>query len=352
MANKTNFTPDEWAKLLESPVMAALAITAAEPSGLWGLARESLSSGWALVEARSSGPNELIKAVATDFGAGEGYAAARDEIQARLSVSIQEALSGSKPAEARDKAIAALRDAAAIVDARVPAEAAAFKDWLKQIAQHTADASREGGFLGLGGVQVSEAEKATLDEIARALTGPEPSGPGATPMASGGASMPEADLPPLYLEDFAIGRVYTAGPVPISADDIKAYARQFDPQPFHTDEELARSTFFQGLAASGWHTASLTMRLVVQALPIAGGVIGGGVDELRWPKPLRPGDQLRLEAEIVEVRLLQSKPGQGLVRVQTTTFNREGEAVQIMVANLIVPRRSEDVRPPALGSAR
>jgi acyl dehydratase len=149
----------------------------------------------------------------------------------------------------------------------------------------------------------------------------------------------DAQSPRLYFEDFAVGQVYTAGPVRVSADDIKAYARQFDPQPFHTDEELAHSTFFHGLAASGWHTASLTMSLVVQALPIAGGVIGGGVDELRWPKPLRPGDELKLEAEIIEVRPSRSKPGQGLVRVRTTTLNRAGEAVQTMIANLIVPRR-------------
>jgi acyl dehydratase len=141
------------------------------------------------------------------------------------------------------------------------------------------------------------------------------------------------------LEDFAVGQVYMVGPVPVSADAIKAYARQFDPQPFHTDEELADSIFFQGLVASGWHTASLTMSLVVQALPIAGGVIGGGVDELRWPKPLRPGDELRLQGEIVEVRPSRSKPGQGLVRVRTTTLNRAGETVQTMIANLIVPRR-------------
>ena len=149
----------------------------------------------------------------------------------------------------------------------------------------------------------------------------------------------DAQSPRLYLEDFAVGQVYTAGPVPVSADAIKAYARQFDPQPFHTDEELARSTFFQGLAASGWHTASLTMSLVVQALPIGGGVIGGGVDELRWPKPLRPGDELRLEGEIVEVRPSRTKPNQGLVRVRTTTLNQDGQAVQTMIANLVVPRR-------------
>ena len=149
----------------------------------------------------------------------------------------------------------------------------------------------------------------------------------------------EARSPRLHFEDFAVGQVYTAGPVRVSADDIKAYARQFDPQPFHTDEASAHSTFFQGLVASGWHTASLTMSLVVQALPIAGGVIGGGVDELRWPKPLRSGDELRLEGEIIEVRPSRSKPGQGLVRVRTTTLNRAGEAVQTMIANLIVPRR-------------
>ena len=150
---------------------------------------------------------------------------------------------------------------------------------------------------------------------------------------------PEASSSPLYLEDFAPGQIYTAGPIAVSADAIKAYARQFDPQPFHTDETLAPSTFFQGLVASGWHTASLTMSLVVQALPIAGGVIGGGVDELRWPTPLRPGDELRLEGEIMEVRPSRTKPGQGLMRVRTTTLNREGQAVQTMIANLVVPRR-------------
>ena len=143
----------------------------------------------------------------------------------------------------------------------------------------------------------------------------------------------------LWLEDFRVGQVFRAGPVAVSADAITAYARQFDPQPFHTDADAARATFFGGLAASGWHTASLTMRLVVEALPIAGGVIGGGVDELRWPRPVRPDDELRLEAEVVEVRPSRSKPERGLVRVCTTTRNRAGEAVQTMIANLVVPRR-------------
>ena len=167
MANKTSFTPDEWTKLLESPMMAGIAITAAEPSGLWGLLKESFSGGRALLEAKTSGPNELIKAVATDFGTSEGRTAARDGVQTRLS--------GSKPAEVRDKAIAALR------------EAAAFKEWLKQIAQKTAEASTEGGFLGFGGVQVSEAEKATLAEIASALAGAPQPAQGAAAMGSAGA---------------------------------------------------------------------------------------------------------------------------------------------------------------------
>src|SRR5215207_7401119 len=179
MANKANFTPDEWTKLLESPMMAGMAITAAEPSGLWGLLKECLSSGWALLEAKTSGPNELIKAVATDFGTSEGRAAARDGVQARLS--------GSKPVEIRDKAIAALREAAAIVDAKAPGEAAAFRDWLKQIAQKTAEASTEGGFLGFGGVQVSEAEKATLVEIESALAGSAHSAPSAAATGTAGA---------------------------------------------------------------------------------------------------------------------------------------------------------------------
>src|SRR3954447_19489387 len=179
MADKTNFTPDEWTKLLESPMMAGIAITAAEPSGLWGLLKESFSGGWALLEAKTSGPTELIKAVAADFGTSEGRAAARDGVQARLS--------GSKPAEVRDKAIAALREVAAIVDAKAPDEAGAFKDWLRQIAQKTAEASTEGGFLGFGGVQASEAEKATLAEIASALAG---SAHSASSVAMGSAGVP------------------------------------------------------------------------------------------------------------------------------------------------------------------
>src|SRR4051812_50119792 len=118
----------------------------------------------------------------------------------------------------------------------------------------------------------------------------------ASPQGAG----PEGASSGLSLDVFPPDQIYTAGPIPVSPDAIKAYARQFDPQPFHTDEALARSTFFRGLAASGWHTASLTMSLVVQALPIAGGVIGGGGGGVRWPKPLRPGGGPRAGGGVME----------------------------------------------------
>jgi hypothetical protein len=161
VANKASFTPNEWTTLLESVMMAGMAVTVAEPSGLWGLMKEGLASGWALLEAKNSGANELIKAVAADFGTSEGRTAARDGIQAKLS--------GNKLPEVKSKAIATLREAAALLDAKAPADAPAFKAWLRQIAQKAAEASTEGGFLGFGGVQVSDAEKATLAEISSAL---------------------------------------------------------------------------------------------------------------------------------------------------------------------------------------
>jgi acyl dehydratase len=143
-----------------------------------------------------------------------------------------------------------------------------------------------------------------------------------------------------YLEDFAVGQTFGSGRVTVDADQIKAFAAAFDPQPFHLDEGAARQTFFKGLAASGWHTAALTMRLLVESdLKPAGGVIGAGFDEFRWPLPVRPGDELRVESEILEVRPSRSRPDQGLMKVRTTTLNQRGEAVQIQVGNLVVPRR-------------
>jgi acyl dehydratase len=114
---------------------------------------------------------------------------------------------------------------------------------------------------------------------------------------------------------------------------------EFDPQPFHLDEEAARGTLFRGLAASGWHTAALTMRLLVEGeLRPAGGIIAAGFDEFRWPQPVRPGDELRVESEVLAVRPSESRPGRGLIKVRTTTLNQHGEAVQVHVGNLLVPR--------------
>jgi acyl dehydratase len=144
----------------------------------------------------------------------------------------------------------------------------------------------------------------------------------------------------LYLEDFAPGQTFRSPSAVMEADAIKTYARQFDPQPFHLDEGAAAGTFFKGLAASGWHTVSMTMRLLVDGgLPIAGGIIGAGVDEIRWPRPTRPGDTLRLVTEVLELRPSKSRPEQGLMKVRTTTFNQNDETVQVMVSNLVVPRR-------------
>jgi len=144
----------------------------------------------------------------------------------------------------------------------------------------------------------------------------------------------------LYLDDLAPGRTFR-GARTIGVDEaaIKAYAGQFDPQPFHLDDTAARNTIFGGLAASGWHTAALTMKLLVtDGPPLAGGIIGASADELRWPKPVRPGDRLRIECEVLDVRPSRSRPQQGLVKMKTTTLNQNGEPVQILVANLVVPR--------------
>ncbi|HEY7254113.1 MAG TPA: hypothetical protein VIG37_26745 [Methylomirabilota bacterium] len=162
MASKASFSPEEWTKVLQSVMMTAIAVTAAEPSGLWGTLKESMVAGHALLEAKSdTKSSELIKAVVADFETSEGRAAARDRLQTTLT--------GSKPGEVKAKAVAAVRDAAALLDAKAPDEAAAFKAWLRHISQVVAEASTEGGFLGFGGVRVSEAEKATLAEISGAL---------------------------------------------------------------------------------------------------------------------------------------------------------------------------------------
>jgi len=143
-----------------------------------------------------------------------------------------------------------------------------------------------------------------------------------------------------YLEDFLVAQTFGSGRLRVEKERIKAFAAEFDPQPFHLDEEAARESIFRGLAASGWHTAAMTMRLLVESeFKPAGGLIGAGFDELRWPRPVRPGDELRTESEILEVRPSKSRPDQGLIKVRTTTLNQNGEAVQISVGNILVPLR-------------
>jgi hypothetical protein len=162
VTDKSNFTPDEWKLLLESVMATSIAITAAEPNGLWGLLKESFAGGTELAKAKMDPATDaLIKAIVNDFGTAEGRTITRDGLKDKLK--------GAKPAEIKDKCVEILRQAAAVVDAKAPGDAAAFKDWLRQISQHVAEASKEGGFLGIGGVSVSEAEKATLAEISTAL---------------------------------------------------------------------------------------------------------------------------------------------------------------------------------------
>jgi acyl dehydratase len=143
-----------------------------------------------------------------------------------------------------------------------------------------------------------------------------------------------------FLEDFAVGQKFGSARARIDAEQVKRFAAEFDPQPFHLDEQAAERSFFRGLAASGWHTAALTMRLLVGSeLEPAGGIVGAGFDEFRWPRPVRPGDELHLEIEVLEVRPSKSRPQQGLVKLRTTTLNQRNEPVQVSVGNLVVPRR-------------
>jgi len=143
----------------------------------------------------------------------------------------------------------------------------------------------------------------------------------------------------LYLEDFTVGRRFISEPHQIDADQIKAFASQFDPQPFHLDEAAAKASFFQGLAASGWHTASITMSLLVKSgMPIAGGLIGAG-GELQWPRPTRPGDVLQVESEVLEVKPSRSRPERGMITVKSETQNQNGEVVQILTSRMLVWRR-------------
>jgi acyl dehydratase len=143
-----------------------------------------------------------------------------------------------------------------------------------------------------------------------------------------------------YLEDFVPGQKFASGQLKVDRERIKSFAAEFDPQPFHLNEEAALESVFKGLAASGWHTAAMTMRLLVESeLKPAGGIVGVGFDEFRWPSPVRPDDTLHLEIEVLAVRPSKARPDQGVVKVKTTTLNQSNEAVQVSVVNLIVRRR-------------
>ena len=142
----------------------------------------------------------------------------------------------------------------------------------------------------------------------------------------------------LYLDDLHVGQRFTSGTHRLDEAQIKAFAVQFDPQPFHTDKQAAERTFFKGLAASGWHTAAITMRLNVESgPPLADGFVGAG-GELSWPAPTRPGDVLHVESEVVEVTSSRSRPDRGMLRVRSETRNQRGEVVQVLIAKLVAPK--------------
>lgn len=146
----------------------------------------------------------------------------------------------------------------------------------------------------------------------------------------------------LYLEDLHVGQRFASGVYHVDEEEIKAFAREFDPQSFHLDEAIAQRSIFRGLAASGWHTAAITMRLLVTGgLPLATGIIGLG-GEIAWSHPTRPGDTLRVESEIVEIVPSRSKPNQGIVHVRSITLNQNGDQVQVFAAKILVFKRSSE----------
>jgi acyl dehydratase len=146
-------------------------------------------------------------------------------------------------------------------------------------------------------------------------------------------------IAPLFFDDLSVGQRFQTGTVLVDLERVKAFAAEFDPQPFHLDEAAASSSIFGGLVASGWHTAALTMRLMVDSdMRIAGGLVGVGVEQVRWPHPVRPGDRIRVEIEVVEVRLSRSNPTRGIVRFKSQTLNQNEKVVMEQVASLVVPR--------------
>ena len=144
----------------------------------------------------------------------------------------------------------------------------------------------------------------------------------------------------LYLDDLTVGRKFVTREVTLTLEGCKAFAAEFDPQPFHLDEAAARQSLFGRIAASGWYTASVSMRLLVEGeLTIAGGLVGLG-GKITWPRPTYPGDKLRVETEVMNVRVSESKPDRGMVTARCETRNQRDEVVQVLIAKLVVPRRA------------
>jgi acyl dehydratase len=143
----------------------------------------------------------------------------------------------------------------------------------------------------------------------------------------------------LYLDDLHVGQRFVSGTHLIDEEQIKAFAQQFDPQPFHLDAEAAKETLFEGLVASGWHTAAISMRLVVERMPLIGGIVGAG-GELAWPTPTRPGATLHVESEILALSPSRSHPDRGIATIRSETINQLGEIVQVLIVKLVVPRRT------------
>ncbi len=144
---------------------------------------------------------------------------------------------------------------------------------------------------------------------------------------------------PFYLDDLTVGQRFISAAHVVDVDQIKAFAAEFDPQPFHLDEEAAKDSLFGGLAASGWHTAAITMRLLVTGgAPIAGGFIGAG-GAVEWPRPTRPGDRLQVESEVIDIKPSRSRPERGMITLRSETRNQNGEVVQVLTAKIIAWRR-------------
>jgi acyl dehydratase len=151
----------------------------------------------------------------------------------------------------------------------------------------------------------------------------------------------------LFLDDLHVGQRFTSTSYVVDADQIKRFAAEFDPQPFHLDEDAAANSLFAGLAASGWHTAALTMRLLVTGgVPFAGGIVGAGA-EIAFPRPTRPGDELQVVSEVTEITPSRTKPDRGIVVLRSETHNQRGEAVLVLTAKLVVPRKLQASASPS-----